>query len=253
MKSTYEENYNSPQLTSIWSDFIDWKKRRNGENGFLEKTLRKFGCKKVLDASLGEGCDSIHLLKKGFDVASNEIDSLFIQQALSNARTEGVKLSITSFDWRDFSKKFDDSSFDCIFLLGNSLTYLFSKKDRLKTVSAFKNMLKPGGIFLVDERNYDYILSNRVKILAGDFPYSRKYVYCGRKVHSYPIEIKENKVVMEYDHVSGKTAFLSMYPFKKGELFSLLKEVGFKKISVYSDYEKGYSPKAEFFQYLATK
>jgi hypothetical protein len=42
------------------------------------------------------------------------------------------------------------------------------------------------------------------------------------------------------------------HPFKEGELAGLLREAGFKNIDIYSDYEKGRNPKAEFFTYVAS-
>lgn len=253
MKKQYEENYNSPALVDLWGDFIDWKKRRKGEDGFLVDALRKHGSGKILDASLGDGCDSIYLLQKGFDVTSNEIDSLFIEKALLNARKARVELTITNHDWRELVEHFPEETFDAVFLLGNSLTYLFSKRDRVRALTAFKQVLKKRGILLIDERNYQYILDNKEDILAGKFKYSGKFVYCGSKVHAEPVEIQRNKVVMKYEHENGKKGFLVLYPFKKGELQSLLRESGFKNITRYSDYRKGYDQHADFYQYIASK
>lgn len=44
-----------------------------------------------------------------------------------------------------------------------------------------------------------------------------------------------------------------MYPFKKGELIELLNESGFKKISMYSNFNFGYDKNAEFYTYVASK
>ncbi len=253
MKKTYEENYNSAALVGLWGDFVDCKKRQNNDGGFLVKALKRHGCRRVLDASLGDGCDSIFLIKKGFDVTSNDIDSLFIEKALMNAERENAELKITQYDWREFAEKFAPESFDAVVLLGNSLTYLFNKRDQLRAASAFRSVLRPGGILLIDERNYDYMQRNKNAILRGGFEYSRKHVYCGARVHAHPIEIKQNKVVMQYDHESGKTGFLVLYPFKRGELRGVLRDAGFRKIESYSDYAARRNPNAEFLEYIAVK
>lgn len=251
MKKLYEENYNSPILVDLWTDFIDWEKRRKGENGFIVKLLNKFNCKNIIDASLGDGCDSIYLIKQGFNVVSNEVDSLFIKKALLNARKENVELKITNFDWRCFDKKFPNGYFDALLLLGNSLTYLFSKADQLKVLRAFRKVLKSGGLLVIDERNYDYILKKKKEILNGTFKYSGKYVYCGSKVHASPVEISNRRVLMKYVHKDGRVAYLSLYPFKKGELKSLIRQAGFNNVVQYSDYRKHYNPEADFYQYTA--
>ena len=159
----HKENYNSKALVEMWADFIDWNKRRQGENGFLLNTLNKFHCQKIFDACFGDGADSIHLLKNGFNVTSNDLDNLFIQKAKENANKYNVTLNITKHDWRDLDKHFEDKSFDTVFCLGNSLTYLFEKKDQLKTLKNFLKIIKDNGILIIDERNYQSILDKREK------------------------------------------------------------------------------------------
>lgn len=255
MVPSYPENYNSKVLVELWSDFIDWEKRRQGENGFLLNQLTRFDCKKVFDGCLGDGADSIYLIKEGLEVTSNDIDKLFIKKAKNHARKAGVKLNITEFDWLELDKHLEKESFDAVLCLGNSLTYLFERKEQLKALKNFRYILRNGGILIIDERNYQQLLDRRKEILEDDnFPYSRKYVYCGNKVHGEPVEISEDKVKMQYtDERTGKKGYLILYPFKRNELLNLLKEAEFKKIEKYSDYKKGENSEADFHQYISVK
>ena len=254
MSSIHPENYNSKVLVEMWGDFIDWDKRRAGENGFLLGQLKHFNCKKVFDSCLGDGADSIYLLKEGFDVVSNDLDKLFIEKAQKHAKQARIELDITEIDWLDIKKNFKPESFDAVTCLGNSLTYLFKREDQAKALKNFWFLLKKGGILIVDERNYQYLLDKKDEILNGEFCYSKKYVYCGDKVHGEPIEISEDKVRMEYtDERTGKKGYLMLYPFKRDELLNLLKETGFSKIEQYSDYKKGLNQEADFYQYVVVK
>ena len=203
---------------------------------------------------MGDGADSIYLLQNGFDVTSNDLDETFIRKARANAKKNNVKLKNTQHDWRDLNEHFDNNIFDAVICLGNSLTYLFKKDDQLKTLKNFLAILKTNGALIVDERNYQYFLDEAENILKGNFRYSGKYMYCGSRVHGQPVEIEENKVVMEYEDIrTGKKAYLVLYPFRKGELLSLLKKTGFKKVTMYSDYKEGYEKDADFYQYVAMK
>lgn len=241
-------------LESFWGRFIDWEKRRKGENDFLVKTLKKHGTKSVFDACMGDGCDSIYLLKEGFDVSSNELDLGFIRKAQANARENNVKLSVSSFDWRKLGRHFNEESFDAVICLGNSITLLFSKNDRLKTLQNFHKILKKGGVLVIDQRNYDYILKKRKEILAGNFRYSKKFVYCGESVESYPIKISSKEVLMEYlDTFTGKKTYLRMYPFKKNELKNEIKKAGFSGIETFYDYKKRENKKCDFVEFVAKK
>ncbi|HOX97075.1 MAG TPA: class I SAM-dependent methyltransferase [bacterium] len=255
MRNHTEHNYNSQILVDMWSDFIDWKKRRQGENHWLLKTLRSHNCQNIFDACLGDGADSIYLLKNKLQVISNELDPEFQKKAQANAKQNNVELKLKTYDWRELDQHLPANYFDAITCLGNSFTYLFKKKDREKTLQNFLHILKKGGILLIDERNYQKILDQKDIILkTGTFPYSKKYVYCGDNVKSTPIQISNKKITFQYIHKkTGRQGVLFFYPFKKGELLDCLQKAGFKKIQQYSDYQRKYSDNADFYQYLCQK
>lgn len=248
------ENCNHQNLAAIWRDYVNWEKRRKGENNFLENQFHKHNIKKIFDAALGDGCDSIFLLKKGFDVTSNEIDKIFLDKALENAKTENVKLKTTSLDWRKLNTELTESAFDAVTCLGNSLTILLTEQDQLEALSQFRRILRNDGLLIIDERNYQYILDNREKILQGNFQYSGKYVYCDDKVVGKPTEISDTKVKWEIiDEATGKRGFIWVYPFKRGKLKNLLTKTGFTSIEQFSDYKIGENHNADFYQYVCIK
>jgi SAM-dependent methyltransferase len=203
---------------------------------------------------LGDGCDSIHLIKNGFDVTSNEIDLLFLRKARENSRLHNTELKVTQYDWCNLGRHLGTDGFDAVLCLGNSLTYLFRKKDRINALGEFHKILRPGGIILVDERNYPYILENKEEILQGNFRYSGKYVYCGKDVRGFPIKITNRAVKWKYVHSkTGKIGFLDMHPFKEGQVLKELSEAGFSEVKQFSDYREGVDETADFFQYVARK
>ncbi|HIH10081.1 MAG TPA: class I SAM-dependent methyltransferase [Candidatus Diapherotrites archaeon] len=237
-----------------WADFINWGKRRKGENGFLPRMLGRHNCQRVFQSCLGDGCDSIFLLREGFEVVSNEFSHEFIKKARANARRYNLKLDITTFDWRDLHRHFDQGRFDAVLCLGNSLTHLFRKSDRIKTLENFKLVLRKGGILIIDERNYQYMLDCKKEILAGNFRYSGKYVYCGTKVQGIPVKIGPRKVVMQYtDSRDGAKSCLELYPFKRNELLEEIRAAGFRSAERYSDYRAGFNPKADFYTYVCVR
>jgi len=250
-----ETDGNQTLLAEMWGDYIDWEKRREGENGWLIKQLKRFNCQKIFDSALGDGCDSIYLIKEGFDVTSNDIDEIFIKKALENAKKHNVQLKVIELDWRDLTKELSEQSFDAILCLGNSLTCLFGHENQTTALRQFYSILKEKGILIIDERNYQYLLDNREAILKRKFhPFSHKYLYCGKNIHSRPIELEDDKVRFEfYDERTDKKAYCVGYPFKQGELKQMLEEVGFRHIEQYSDYHLGYNPKADFYMYVCQR
>jgi len=180
-------------LVEMWSGYVNWMRREKAENGWLIHQLNSHNCNKVFDAALGDGCDSIRLIKAGFCVTSNDVDRLFILKAVENAIKHKVQLKITNLDWRELNKKIPPQSFDAVLCLGNSFTCLFDLKSQIKAITQFHSITKNGGILLIDERNYQHILDNRRKILSGQLVSTGEPLYCGKNVHSRPIEIKKSR------------------------------------------------------------
>jgi len=246
---------NSETLAEMWGDFIGWEQRLEGPDAdFLIDQVRINIKDNVLDAALGDGINTVQLQKQGFRVTGNEIDPAFIRKALQNAAKYGQTLTITRYNWLDLDKHFLSDTFGSIVCIGNSLTYLPTNEGQQQALRNFKHILKPDGRLIIDERNYQYILDNREEILAGNFRYSGLYVYHGQKVHAHPVSIANDEVIMEYAHQeTGTKGYLKLYPFKKDELLTLLRQSGFSDVQQFSDYTPGYNDEADFHQYVCIK
>ncbi|MBI5228375.1 class I SAM-dependent methyltransferase [Candidatus Micrarchaeota archaeon] len=200
----------------------------------------------VFDSCLGCGATSIGLKEDGIDrVASNEIDPGLLSVARVESRKRNIGLTTTSLDWRSISTVLE-SRFDAVLCLGNSLTYVFDPSERDVILRNFRSLLAPGGVLVIDERNYP-------RILRGEFTQSGEYVYCGiDKVSCKPVYSDAGLVVMEYHHLSdGTTSHLHLYPFKQFELRDALVRAGFD-VQTYGDYQSSFEEKTvEFFTHVA--
>lgn len=241
-------------LVGMWGEYINWQQRRKKEGKWLVNQLKKYKCKKVLDSCVGDGCDAIFLIRKGFDVISNDIDEVFIQKALENAKKEKVKLKITNLDWRELNKEFPAQSFDAVLCTGNSLTCLFKRKNQIKALEQFYTILKKEGVLIIDERNYQYVLDNREKILKNNH-HSINCLYYGKDVFVRVVEIQNDRIRYELcdKRDEGRVSWAIVDPFKRGELKKLLEEVGFGKIKQYSDYKPVKKVDAIFYTYICQK
>jgi len=244
------ESVFSPALALEWSSFVNCPKRLETMGSFLEHQLRKHKSQTILDAGMGVGCESIYLKERGFTIVSNEIDETMIEIAQQFATNAGTRLQIISEDWRKLSSS---PGYGAIFLMGNSLCLTEPAGDIKAVLKSFYQSLHVGGTFIVDERNFPYIIQNRASILAGDFRYSGKYIYCGSSIKGIPTSISEKEIVFGYFKNSKLLGQLRMYPFRKGELTELLRDAGFKNIRVFSDFKPGYDTESDFFIYTANK
>jgi len=253
-KMTKLPYHTPPELVKMWTKFIG--DRKEHEINVLENILRKYDCQTVFETCLGTGDDAITLIKKGFEVRSNEVDQGFIDEAVKNAEKENVVLDITNYDWLDLVELPREEN-DAAINLGNSFAYLLEREKRIRTLQGFKNFLGPNGILIIDVRNYDYILNQRRKILKDpikNFRYSGKVRYDGKLVKGYPVKIGESQVIFEYlDVANGNKEHLVLYPIRRQEMENILRNSGFRILESMSDFEPRIHENADFFQYVAIK
>jgi len=237
---------------------LRWKKM----NRVVDEILEKYNNPKIADMATGGGCDTIHLLKKGYNIVSNELVESYIPFVLNRARIEGVNAEIRIEDWRNilYSDKYKDQEFDIVLVLGNSFpTYLLTKEDREKALKGFWRILKSGGTLFFDTRNYDYILNNQETILKdpeNNFKYLGNTTYLKNDDYRIiPVLIREDLIHFcvkrflnnQYDCVDCWVA-------TEGNTKEMIADsLGDISIEVYYDYKKEKPDHYDFVQYKLVK
>ena len=237
-------------------------KKRTAEYGhILIDYLHKHNVKTVLDAAAGTGVDSVLLLEAGFQVKSVDLS----EEMLAEARKERQRRAgepgfedweIGRGDWLDLenverSVSHPVGGYDAVVCIGNSFAHLpdpsSDQADHKRALSNFHKLLKPGGVLVIDHRNYDYILEH------GTIPNSASKLYYqgGDRIHKITTSLSYkggvcNEVSLEYEidttghsddashemrtkqdgsQIPVSTFTLSYYPHKIAQFVQLLKSV----------------------------
>jgi hypothetical protein len=184
-------------LSEHWPEYVDCQKRMEKEGIFLREIFRLMQHKPkndvhILDAAARIGCETIFLFNEGYRVTSNEID-VELTNILFNSLSQEQrrKIEITTHNWVQMSLKFGNNKFDGVLVLGNSLCLIHDDNVRALCLKQFYNVLKPGGILVIDQRNFEKILANVPPVLDLNYFYnnnfySGEYMYCGKKVKGWP-------------------------------------------------------------------
>lgn len=243
----YKKEY-SKDFVSNWDDLIGWEGRERGENGFFQRMLTAHDCRTVLDAAAGTGFHSVTLARDGFAVTASDGSQNMLQQTLHNAEAYDVELADARVaDWLHLSDVYGRNQFDSVICLGNAFTHLFDHELRRKALRSMYGVLKPGGLLIVDHRNYDRML---------DEGYSSKhmYYYTGKGVDARPVELHDTLAHFEYTFPGGDVFHLKLYPLKQGYMRHLIEESGFHDILTYGDFERPFSESdVDFMQQVAVK
>jgi len=245
----------------------DLELRWQAMNGLIDDILKRYKNKinsfKVLDLALGDGHDSIFLIKRGYDVTSNEVDNVYISQANDNAVRENVRLNIRKCYWQEIDKSplYKSEEFDFAFCLGNSFpNYLLNGEDRIKSLQNFWAVLKKGGTLLFDSRNFDYMINKKDFILKNpeiNFKYLGKTTFLNKDlIHGFPIEISNSLIHFVWKHYGYKKyAEMNLWPATIGNVKKLIQDSieGDIRYEIFYDYHKQKPEHYDFVQYLLYK
>lgn len=242
---TFQEEY-KPSFVEKWDELIGWEGRAKGEGSFFTDLLADAGCKRVLDAAAGTGFHAVNLTKEGFDVVAADGAETMLPKIEENMRDHGVEFPTYHADWRSLT---DDvpGTFDALVCLGNAYTHLFDVEDRERTIQQFFEILEPGGLAIIDHRNYDAMLAN-------GYSSKHQYYYTGNGVDAAPEVITDDVVRFQYAFPDGEVHHLTLYPVGTKELEQTLLETGFSEVTQYGDFEADWNPdEADFIIQVARK
>lgn len=126
---------------------------------FIERTLALPQGAQVLDLCCGWGRHAIPLAQRGFRVAGLDLSASHLELAAREADRAGVHLDLVRSDMRliPFTQQFD-----AVINLFTAWGYLETEQEDQKVLDAISGALKPGGFFLIDLINRDYLMRNYI-------------------------------------------------------------------------------------------
>ncbi len=145
----FEDWFDSPYY------HILYKYRDDSEaEGFIDhllQTLQPKAAAKVLDLACGRGRYSRYLAGKGYEVCGLDLSP----QSIAHARQ--FERDNLSFFVHDMREPFRTDAFDYIFSFFTSFGYFDTETEDLATLKNVRLGLKPGGMFVLDFFNSEYV------------------------------------------------------------------------------------------------
>ena len=220
----YEELFNTKEYLEVY------KNRGNVEAETLAElilsNIKIEAGAKILDMAAGAGRHVINFAKRGFKVTAVDLSNNLLNVAKENASVYDFNIDFVHSDIRKFETS---SKFDLVLNLFTSIGYFDNDEENFDLLRKAYNLLKPGGCFVLDYFNRNYLennlIPNSVETINGSVINQNRSIRGDRVIKE--IVIKKNGDTKKY--------FESVRMFRFNELQIELEKTGFKIISTFGD------------------
>lgn len=227
-------------FSSDYDRFVSWPGRLALEMPFLTSRLREIGAKSVLDAACGTGMHTLALAQAGFEAAGADLSAGMIARARENAHTAGLDLPFKPAGFGELAAAFGAASFDALFCLGNSLPHLLTPQLLSAALADFSLALKPGGLVIIQNRNFDAVIANRQRWMEPqtaregqtEWLFQRFYDFEPDGLLTFNIVTLRRESGGDWKQSIQSTPLCSLL---SGELQMAFQEAGFESVSCYGD------------------
>jgi len=129
--------------------------RTHKETDFIVEVLGLAPGARVLDLCCGQGRHSVELAKRGFAIVGVDLSTSLLERARRAAQEAGVEVEYVHSDMREIAF---DSEFGAAINVFTAFGYFDSDAEDLTALEAVARALKPGGKFLIDVCNRDWLM-----------------------------------------------------------------------------------------------
>jgi glycine/sarcosine N-methyltransferase len=156
-------------MSSDYDRFVNWDNRLQAEMPFLLNRLSQIhpeqdpGAVQVVDAACGTGQHAIALAKNGYSLVGADFSRGMIAQARSNAQAAGQVIRFEQAGFGEITAVFGQEMFGALLCLGNSLPHAVAEPDLNLALADFAAALHPGGLLLIQNRNFDLVMAQRAR------------------------------------------------------------------------------------------
>jgi SAM-dependent methyltransferase len=227
-------------FSSSYDRFVDWDARLAAELPFIARQLQAVGARRVLDAACGTGMHALALAQRGYRVVGADFSAGMIERARANAARLEVEARFEVAGFGALDAHFE-GDFDALLCLGNSLPHVLTPEALAATLTDFAALLRPGGLLLIQNRNFDAVLATRDRWMGPQ-------AYRGPDVEELFVRFYDfdpdglltfNVVTLR--RPAGGTDWeqqitaTRLWPLRRGELMAALPEAGFEALECRGD------------------
>jgi SAM-dependent methyltransferase len=230
-------------LSEWWETFFDEHYLRAGlarikraktlaDVRFIRRTLGLRRGSKILDVCCGAGRHSLELAKLGHRVTGVDLSHRYLEIAAAKARRRGIRVRFQVADVRNL--RFG-AEFDAAICMWTSFGYFQDESDNLKVLRGIHRSLKPGGKFLMEVINRDWLVVNFE-------PLGWTRLDGGYLLEKRQMDFRQSRIIGEWTYVGAQgkiQRYMNLRIYSVHELAGLLMGAGFRLEAFFGSREQG--------------
>ena len=233
-------------LSFDYDRFVNWPGRLTFELPFIQQQLAKINPApgqplSILDAACGTGMHVVALAQQGYAVSGADLSVGMVERARVNAAAAGVEARFTAAGFGVLAAEFKDQPgfpFDAVVCLGNSLPHLLTRPELDAALADFSTCLKPGGLLLIQNRNFDAVMAQRQRWMDPQAYRETGHEWIFMRFYDFETDGLINfNIVTLYRQDEGQWVQhinnSRLRPLLRGELAGALLSAGFQQITSY--------------------
>jgi glycine/sarcosine N-methyltransferase len=226
-------------FSTDYDRFVDWSGRLAAEMPFIERELQAVNARRVLDVACGTGMHAIALARRGYQAVGTDLSAGMIERARTNAAKAEVDVRFEVAGFGELGTRVG-AGFDAVLCLGNSLPHLLAPADLAAVLGDFTTCLRPGGLLLVQNRNFDAVLARGERWMEPQSHREGDTEWLFLRFYDFERDgtLTFNLVTLRRDGTgawSQQAALTRLWPLRQRELAAALDAAGFEEFAWYGD------------------
>jgi len=226
-------------FSADYDRFVDWPVRLAAELPFIEEQLQMVEARRVLDAACGTGMHVIALAERGYEVVGADASVGMVERGRVNAAAMGSNVRYHVAGFGELNAR-AGSGYDAVLCLGNSLPHLLTVEDLTAALSDFAACLRPGGLLLIQNRNFDAVLAHRERWMGPQAHGEGETEWLFLRFYDYEPDgrLTFNLITLRREGIGAwnqRVTATRLWPLRKEELIVAVARAGLAGIACFGD------------------
>ncbi len=189
----------------------------------------------LLDIGCGTGSLAVSLSENFRTITGIDINPKMISVAKRKTVKKIPNVKFIKGDMLKIKNHVHSNKFGIISSSGNTISHLKDPKQIEKILLLTRKILKPGGIFIFQIINYDYLAKKKIEtlpLIENEFLIFKRYYKTTGSIINFHSDLRLKKT-----NTAIKNR-INLYPVTPNEIKKILIKTGYKDIELYGGYKK---------------